>query len=195
MNSNSYGFWRDVKLEKGFTAFKYFFYSLLGLALVTLLVAYFLPRKFEVKSSIVVDRPNSQVFNFICKLKNQQHFAPWQKKDPDLKIQYSGIDGEVGFRYQWQSTEFTSGEVTITQVEPNKRVQMISYLDEFNTMAYAEFNTTSINPKQTKVEWSTRGEVDYPMNIFLLGYEFQPIYDDGLRRLKLHLENIPQINP
>jgi hypothetical protein len=59
------------------------------------------PKHYEVNRSIIVNKPLKEVFNYLKYVKNQDHWSPWKKKDPNMKQTFFGIDGEVGFISKW----------------------------------------------------------------------------------------------
>ena len=170
---------------------KYFILTVLSLLLIALVLALFLPRGIEVESTVVIDRNQQQVFNFIKKIKNQRHYAVWYDIDPYVHQEFVGVDGTIGFRYKWKSDLYASGEMVITNIDEGRRLDLTAYISDYETVAYAEIITFPIDAKQTRVIWRTHSEIPYPKNLFLFGKNIQKQYDDGLVKLKEHLENLP----
>src|SRR6187455_1212900 len=61
------------------------------LALIVLLVATVVILAFAVKTDlkvereVTINRPKAEVFDYVKKLKNQNSWGPWHKKDPAMK--------------------------------------------------------------------------------------------------------------
>lgn len=63
---------------------------------IPLFVALFMPTDYFVKRDIVINKPQSEVFNYIKYLKNQEKWSTFILKDPKITLSYSGTDGVVG---------------------------------------------------------------------------------------------------
>lgn len=48
--------------------------SILGLALLVLIAAFFVPRELNVEKSVMINRPVEEVFEYVKMLKNQNSF-------------------------------------------------------------------------------------------------------------------------
>jgi len=56
-------------------------------------------REMRIERSISIDKPINQVFDYLRITKNQDNFSTWNMTDPDMKKEYQGTDGQVGFVY------------------------------------------------------------------------------------------------
>lgn len=171
--------------------FKYFLATLVALVGLGLMLANFLPRNFETESTIVINRQSAVVYEYVRKIKNQRHYAVWHQNDPDFTHEFKGQDGTVGFVYRWNSKIYTDGEMTITVVDEGRRMEMNAYLADLDANVHAEFLVFPVNEQQTRVIWRFSGELQFPKNILLLGYDFQPIFDQSIAQLKANLEALP----
>ena len=68
-----------------------------------LIVALFTKKEYGVVREVVINKPKSEVFEYVKLLKNQENFSVWVNKDPDMKKEYRGTDGTVGFISAWNS--------------------------------------------------------------------------------------------
>ena len=59
--------------------------SIGGLVLLLLIIALFTKRSYTIERSIIVSKPNNEVFNYVRFLKNQDHFNKWVMMDPNMK--------------------------------------------------------------------------------------------------------------
>ncbi|MBE2289293.1 MAG: SRPBCC family protein, partial [Chitinophagaceae bacterium] len=94
------------------------------LALI-LTIAAFGDKKLNIERSVVINKPTEEVFNTIRLLRNHDHFNMWMMMDPDMKKEFRGNDGEVGFVYAWDSTNqrnVGAGEQKIISIEPNRSI-------------------------------------------------------------------------
>lgn len=160
---------------------------ILALIILILIVAAFVPKKFMSEREIVINKPRSEVFNYIRYIKNQDHFGVWQLADPAMKKTYEGTDGTVGFKYSWDSKEMGKGSQTITNIVEGQR--MDTELDfGFGDIAKAYFITKDVNAGQTTVVWGITGKSPYPFNIISLFYDMGNDFEKGLQNLKGVLE-------
>ena len=71
-------------------------YILGGIVLLILILGMLAPKNYDVSRSIIVNKPKSEVFKSLRSLKKQGEWSPWEKKDPNMKKEFTGTDGEVG---------------------------------------------------------------------------------------------------
>jgi hypothetical protein len=168
---------------------------LLSLIVVILITAAFLPKNFEVKRSVVINKSNTEVFGFIKYLKNQDQYSVWAEQDPFMKKTFKGTDGEVGFTSEWKSDSANvgSGSQSIIELMDNKKiVTELTFNEPFESKAIATMEVESKGENSAEVSWITAGSFPYPANIFLpfigmdkaLGTDFEK----GLAKLKAILE-------
>jgi uncharacterized membrane protein len=81
-------------------------FVLIGLATLValiMIIPLFTRKEIAVERKIVIDRPKSEVFDYVKLLKNQNNFSVWANKDPEMKKTFQGIDGTVGSISGWES--------------------------------------------------------------------------------------------
>ena len=71
---------------------------IIGLVGLILLMASMMEKEYSLSSSIIINRPQNVVFDYVKHLKNQERYSKWVMADPNVKLTYTGIDGTVGFR-------------------------------------------------------------------------------------------------
>jgi len=74
--------------------------SLIAILLIT---AIFTKKDYAVEREITINKPKQVVFDYIKYLKNQDYFSKWATMDPNIKKDYRGTDGTVGFVSAWES--------------------------------------------------------------------------------------------
>ncbi|UEG55166.1 SRPBCC family protein [Mucilaginibacter daejeonensis] len=172
------------------------FYVIGGLILLVLIVALFVKKDYTIEREIVIERPVAQVFDYVRYLKNQDNFSKWNMTDPGMKKAYKGTDGTVGFVYSWDSAnkQVGKGEQELKNITDGQRVDMeVRFIKPFEGVASSAFTTESINAGSTKVKWSFKSEMPYPMNLARLFMNIEDMLgkdmDAGLVNLKRVLEN------
>jgi len=162
---------------------------------VALVIALFLPTQFSVKRSAMIEQPIDTVFHYVKQLKNQELYSVWWKADPKMKKTYTGTDGEVGFVSAWKSNnaEVGAGQQKIVAIEAGKRIDMeLIFIAPFESTNDAYISTTALDAKNTRVTWSIKGEMPYPMNLTSLFFDMEEglgqDLEKGLKNLKRILE-------
>ncbi|RXK80887.1 SRPBCC family protein [Filimonas effusa] len=147
---------------------------LLGIVIVivlVLLLGLFTKKEYTVERSIVINRPNQQVFDYIKFVKNHLNYNKWWRMDPNVKTTFTGTDGTPGFIAAWDSEmkEAGKGEQQITAVKEGEYTDCeIRFIKPFEGVAYTRMSTSAVTDAQTRVTWRFNGKMKYPMNIMLL---------------------------
>ncbi|MCC5940692.1 MAG: SRPBCC family protein [Balneolaceae bacterium] len=164
------------------------------LAVLILVLAFTVNPDFEMERSIVIDKPNEEVFDYVKYLRNQYNYSVWGTLDPDMKQEFRGTDGTVGFVSVWEGNEDAgAGEQEIIGMVEGERIDYeLRFLEPFETTSYAFMSTEPISENQTRVTWGMFGSFSRPMNIMLLFFDLEEAigndYEIGLNNLKVLLE-------
>lgn len=167
---------------------KHILFTLLGLVVLLLIVALFVPKTFHAEGTIVIDKPNQEVFDYVKHIRNQENFGVWFQMDPDLKATEEGTDGTVGYKYSWTSDKVGNGAQVITYIDEGKQVTADLFLMESTEPAQSVFITEPLNDRQTKVLWKVDGKTPYPFNLMSLCYDMNKDFEQGVQNLKNVLE-------
>jgi uncharacterized protein YndB with AHSA1/START domain len=159
---------------------------------IPLIIALFVKNDYSITRNIIIDKPRQEVFNYVKFLKNQEQYSKWVMMDPNMKKEYRGTDGTVGFVYGWNGNKQAGeGEQEIKLIQEGERLDLeIRFKRPFEGVAKTPFITESISDNQTKVTWGMSGRSKYPMNFTnlfidkMLGKDL----DISLRNLKAILE-------
>jgi hypothetical protein len=159
--------------------------------MIPFVIALFVSKDYEVERQIIINKPEGDVFNYIKYLKNQNYYSKWSMMDPDMKKQYSGTDGTVGFVYAWDGDKAGKGTQEIAKITERKRLDLaLHFIKPFEGTASAWMTTNARSQNQTSVTWGMKGHSKYPMNFMnlfmdsMLGKDL----DTSLTRLKKNLE-------
>jgi uncharacterized membrane protein len=153
-----------------------------------LIVALFVSKDYKVEKSITINKPKTEIFNYIKSLKNQDNFSKWASLDPSMKKSSRGTDETVGFTTMWEGNkDVGKGEQEIKKIEEGKRIDFeLRFEKPMKDIAQAYMTTDSVAPNQTLVKWGLTGHMTYPMNIMglvmdkMVGGDFEV----GLANLK-----------
>jgi hypothetical protein len=168
---------------------------LAGVITLILLLALFTKKGYTIEREIIIDKPKQTVFDHVKFLKNQDNFSKWATMDPEMKKEYKGTDGTVGFLSAWDSEnkKVGKGEQTIIKISEGESIDFdIHFIKPFEGKAIARMTTELVSDNQTKVKWSISSGMKYPMNIMLLIMNMEKMIGDdlltGLKNLKEILE-------
>lgn len=169
--------------------------GIIGLIVALILVLSFTAdTDFEMERSVVIDKPKEEVFDYVKYLRNQYHFSVWGALDPDMKQEFRGTDGTVGFVSAWEGNEDAgAGEQEIIGLVEGERIDYeLRFFEPFESTSYAYMKTDAVSEDQTRVTWGMFGSFPRPMNIMLLFFDLEDAigsdYETGLQNLKVLLE-------
>jgi uncharacterized protein YndB with AHSA1/START domain len=141
-----------------------------GIILLLLIIAAFLRKEYTVERVATINRPVTEVFDYIKYIRNQDNYSKWVMADPAMKKEFRGTDGTRGFVYAWDSTnkQVGKGEQEITAVvEGNELASEVRFIKPFEGKAVSSMRTSTAGGG-TETRWKLTGIMKYPMNIMLL---------------------------
>ena len=164
--------------------------SVIILIVFLLFLALVVKRNYIIQRDIIINKPIAEVFEYIKFIKNQEKYSKWVMQDPNVKIEYKGIDGTEGFLSAWEGNKQSGkGEQEIIKIDSNICINIeIRFEKPFKNIGQTYMYTTAISPDQTNVKWTLEGQNRYPMNLFNL-------FIDNLlgKDLGISLVNLKQI--
>ena len=72
-------------------------FAIIGLIVFVLAIGLVVDEEYAVEREITINRSAPEVFNYVVFLKNQDNFSVWATMDPNMKKDFRGTDGTVGF--------------------------------------------------------------------------------------------------
>jgi hypothetical protein len=169
-------------------------YIIISIIAALLLAGLVIPKGIKATRSVIINKPVSEVFNYIKYLRNQHNYSKWAAMDPNLKNEYRGTDGTVGFVNHWiGNKQVGEGEQEITGITEGKELKSdLRFIKPFKSFAKAVITTDAIDANSTKVTWGFESEMNYPMNVMKLFMNMENrVGDDfaiGLNNLKALME-------
>lgn len=135
-----------------------------------LIAALLIKKKYTVEREIIINKPKEEVFNYVKFLKNQDRYSKWVMMDPNMKKDFRGTDGTVGFIYAWNGNKKAGkGEQEIKRIVEGERLDLeVRFEKPFEGIAHAPLVTETVSKNTTKVKWGMEGESKYPMNFMNL---------------------------
>ena len=159
-----------------------------------LLAASMMEKEYSLSSSILINRPQNVVFDYVKHLKNQERYSKWVMADPNVKLTYTGTDGTVGFRAAWESADKNVGvgEQEIMSIQEGIGYDAeIRFEKPFKGVSTANVTTEAMSSNQTKVTTTFNSKTPFPMNIMvpMIKKMLQKDMDMNSENLKRVLEN------
>jgi hypothetical protein len=142
---------------------------IVGIIALFLIIALFMTKGYKTYQEVIIHAPLQKAFDYVKHIKNQDHYNKWVMMDPNMKKDFNGTDGTVGFIYGWNGNkEAGEGEQEIKAITEGKNIEMeIRFVRPFAGIAHAEMTTVPLSDNETKVSWSTSSTMKYPLNIML----------------------------
>ena len=170
-------------------------YILAGLVVLIILMAAMAPKNYHVTRSVTINRPLAEVFDYIKHIKNQDHWSPWKKRDPNMHQEFVGVDGTIGFVSKWDSDhkQVGAGEQEIISIVENERMEAeLRFLKPWKSQSTGFFETRDAGNGATEVVWGFYGDNKFPFSIMMLFMNIDKAvgkdFEEGLAELKRTLE-------
>lgn len=170
---------------------------LIGIAAVIAMIlisALFIKKEFALERSVVINQPKDAVFAYLKSLKSQNEWSTWGKKDPNMKTEYIGTDGTVGFISKWEGNkDVGKGEQEMKKIIEGEEIENeLRFETPMKSVAKAIFYTKAESDQSTKVTWRLEGNSNYPMNFMNLFNLMEQMvgkdFEEGLANLKAKME-------
>jgi uncharacterized protein YndB with AHSA1/START domain len=138
------------------------FLKRLGLAVLilgTLLLVggWLLPSSFTVSRSIDINAPASKVYKLVASPKQWPNWSVWNRRDPAMKLSFSGPESGAGAKWAWVSASQGNGRMAFTAADAGQRVAFDLMFEDFGTLSHGELNLTP-QGTGTRLVWSMNGD-------------------------------------
>ena len=167
--------------------------ALVAVVAAVLLLALMKPARFRIERRTTIKAPPEKIFPLINDFRAWPAWSPWEKKDPNLKRDYSGAATGKGAAYAWEGNKNVGkGRMEITESTPPSRIVIaLDFLAPFEAHSTAEF-TFAPAGDATTVIWAMHGPNSFiakVMSIFcsmdkMVGKDFE----QGLANMKAAAE-------
>ncbi|KDN54416.1 SRPBCC family protein [Flavobacterium seoulense] len=140
-----------------------------------LVVALFIPNDYTVSVSTTINQPKTVVFDYVKLIKNQEKYSVWVMQDPNIVMNYTGVDGTVGFKAAWNSKDDNVGEGSqqIIAISDDRIDLDLHFERPMKGDDKAATIVESISANQTKVTNEFYGHSSYPLNLMsVIGKKF-----------------------
>jgi len=165
-----------------------------SLVAIFLLLAVMNSKDLIIEKTVTINRSKNEVYEFLKITRNADKFNVWNQMDPDMKKEYRGTDGTVGFVYAWDSNKkknVGAGEQEIKVLRENEYIEYeLRFLRPMNDVAKGFFKLESAGANQTNVTWTFQSVLKFPgtaMKGMIKGMLSKSL-QGGLDNLKKELE-------
>jgi uncharacterized protein YndB with AHSA1/START domain len=158
-----------------------------ALLLVAVGVGVVLPSTYEVRRAVHVQAPPDKVYDLVVDTRRWKDWTVWNRRDPAMRIVYSGPPFGMGAKWSWESRTEGRGSMEFTRVEPNRRVDYKLGFPDFNLVSNGSI---AMEPASggTQVTWVHGGDTgSNPLKHYLavaMDRMMGPDFEQGLANLK-----------
>ncbi len=143
---------------------------ILILIAIPLIIAAFVGNDLVYEKTIHINAPIDSVWEHTNSLSDLDSWSPWNRKDPNMKKELSGIDGTIGAMESWEGEveEVGKGNQTISKIEAPYLFETDLHFYEPQEMISKGYIKLKESNGGTDITWGFRSEMSYPFNLFLL---------------------------
>lgn len=169
-------------------------FGLLALILLLLVIGLFLPSKFDLERSIVINAPKEVIFEQFNVPKNSEKWSPWHEMDPEMKPVYNNIESGKGAGYSWKGPKAGEGELVITNSVPYSLIETdLDFYEHGKASGGYRLEETSDGIKTT---WYFSSDVgNNPVARWMMVISkgmMNDMFDQGLQKVKAISESAPK---
>ena len=158
-----------------------------AIALLIVAGGFLMPSTFMVQRSIEINAAPRKVYDLVVEPRRWKDWSVWTKRDPDMRITYSGPPFGMGAKWSWVSKTEGSGNMEFTRVEPDRAVEYALTFPEYNMRSPGALRLEP-SGNATRITWSNSGDVGgNPVKHYLammMDRMVGPDFEAGLANLK-----------
>ena len=142
-------------------------YIVLGIVALILVIAAIIGTKWDIERSVSIQAPVDRVWGMVNSLHQLNSWNPWMAKDPNIHLEYSGMDGKTGASFAWKSQVKNVGEGSQTIIAVDEGKALTSRVDFIKPFAGTgtAYLRIAAEGAGTRATWRMESSTPYPMNI------------------------------
>ncbi len=161
--------------------------AVIGSIVLVVVVGFMIPSTFSVQRSIEINAAPRKVYDLIVEPKRWKDWSVWTRRDPDMRITYSGPPFGMGAKWSWVSKTEGTGVMEFVRVEPDRAVEYSLSFPEYNMRSTGALRLEP-SGNATRVTWTNTGDVGgNPVKHYLalmMDRMVGPDFEGGLTNLK-----------
>lgn len=167
-----------------------------GLAVLLIVISFFLPNKTSTEVEITIDAPPAQVYPHVATLKSWPKWSAWGPDQiKDIQYKFEGPDQGVGAIMHWESVE-TVGTLTIEQAVPDQSMDYTITMEGGKGAAVGSFALTALDGGKTRLVWKDSSEIKSPPVLNrLMTPLMQSMMDEALAKGLQGIKEMSETNP
>ena len=139
--------------------FKRLLIGIVALVVLLAVIAFALPSHYHVQRALEIGAAPEKIYPLVATPRAWKDWSVWNRRDPNMKIVYSGPESGTGAKWAWSSKTEGDGEMMLIGVEPNKSVAYSLYFPGFDSTASGQLTLDASAPRSTRVTWTNDGEL------------------------------------
>jgi uncharacterized protein YndB with AHSA1/START domain len=157
-------------------------------ALGVVAAGWLLPAEFKVKRSVQVAAPAEKVYALIADPREWKRWGVWSRRDPAMKMDYSGAPSGQGAKWSWQSASEGNGVMEFTAAVPPEKVAYRLSFPDMGMQSTGELLIAPAGSAGVIVTWTNEGDMgSNPVNRWFglfMDRLVGPDFEAGLNHLK-----------
>ena len=137
---------------------KWLLIAIVVLAVGLVGVGFLLPSKFRVERSATINAPAEKVYALVADPRAWTQWTVWNKRDPAMKMVYSGAATGVGAKWSWESKTEGNGTMEFTRADSPR---VVEFNLTFPDMKMASQGSVTLDAAgaSTRVTWANYGDL------------------------------------
>lgn len=164
---------------------------LVVLILAIAAVGLFLPTRYAVERSVVIDATPADIHEYVGNLQKWDEWAPWKGEDPSIVVTLGEKTSGVGASQSWVGDSGT-GALTITESSPEKGIEYDLLFDGGRYECKSSMKYSRLPDGDTKVTWAMSGDMGRSLTggyfAILMDSMAGSMFEKGLLNLKSRVE-------
>ena len=170
-----------MKVIKGILA------GALILVFLVLAIGFFLPSKWEVSRTVIINAAPEKIYPYIANLKSGwPQWSDFDAEDPNIQYSYGGPAEGMDATRSWISKKMGDGRQRITKADPQTGVDFELTMENGGFVLFGTITTEKL-PEGTKVTFKDSGDMGFNPIYKILGRFMDPIM---AKHLEKSLENL-----
>lgn len=166
--------------------------AIIILIVILVVVGLFLPTKYTVERSIVIDASPGKIHEYVGDLNNWKTWEPWRQEDPTIVVTHGEKTKGVGASQSWVGSS-GDGALTFTKDSPTEGIEYDLIFDDGTYASKSAVTYDPLEDGETRVTWTMSGNMGTPVVggyfVLMMDAMVGEMFDKGLSNLKNTVED------